>query len=109
MRRLVLWGFLLGAACAGSPMIDSASAPPPAPAATVSLTIAGPGAVLVPALHSSCHGSCSFAAAPGAIIHLEIASDLQATFAGWSGACLGNGACDVAAGEDISIGANFYP
>ena len=107
MRRLVVWTFLLGAACAGSPMMDNAGAP--APQARVSLTIAGPGRVFVPALHSSCHGSCSFTAAPGTVIHLEVASDLRATFAGWSGACFGNGACDVAAGEEVSIGANFYP
>ena len=107
MQRLVLWTFVLGAACAGSPAFDNA-APDPAEA-RISLTIGGPGAVLVPALHSSCHGSCSFTAAPGTAVHLEVAGDLQASFAGWSGACAGNGACDVVAGDDVAIGATFYP
>jgi hypothetical protein len=107
MRRLVLWTFVLGAACAGSPTLDGADLPAAAP--RISLTIAGPGAVVVPVLNSSCHGNCSFTAASGTNIHLEVAGDLQAIFAGWSGACAGNGACDVIAGDDVSIVAMFYP
>ena len=109
MQRLVLWTFVLGAACAGSSALDNGNAPPTPEVARISLTIAGPGAVVVPALHSSCHGNCSFTAAPGTNVHLEVAGDLRATFAGWSGACVGNGACDVVAGDDVSIGATFYP
>jgi hypothetical protein len=109
MRRFVLWTFMFGAACAGSPALDNGGAPPDPPAARISLTIAGTGAVLVPALHSSCHGSCSFPATPGAYVHLEVAEHLQASFAGWSGACVGNGACDVVVGDDVAIGATFYP
>jgi len=103
MRRMVLLAVVLGAACVGSPAPDASAAP-----STISLTIAGPGAVVVPALHSSCHGTCSFPAAPGSRIHLEIAGDLQSTFAGWSGACAGKGPCDVVAGDDVTIGATFY-
>ncbi len=106
MQRLVLWTFLLGAACAGS---DMGGAPSALAAPRVSLTVAGPGAVVVPALHSTCHGNCSFTAAPGTNVHLEVAGDLKASFAGWSGACVGNRACDVVAGDDVSIGATFYP
>jgi len=107
MQRLVLWSFVLGA-CAGSPALDNGSAPA-ATEARISLTIAGPGAIIVPALHSSCHGNCSFTAAPGTSVHLEVSGDLQASFAGWSGACVGNGPCDVVVGEDVAIGATFYP
>jgi hypothetical protein len=106
MRRFVPWIFVLGAACAGS---DIGSAPSALAAPRVSLTVAGPGAVVVPALHSTCHGNCSFTAAPGMSVHLEVAGDRQASFAGWSGACVGIGACDVVAGGDVSIGATFYP
>jgi len=109
MQRFVLWTFVLGAACASSPASDNGSAPPAATEARISLTIAGPGAVFVPALHSSCHGNCSFTAAPGTSVHLEVSGDLQAGFAGWSGACVGNGGCDVVARDDVAIGATFYP
>ena len=106
MRRLTPWIFALGAACAGPPTPDASDVPIER---RISLTIAGPGAVFVPALHSSCHGTCSFVAPPGTRVRLEVGFDLQATFAGWSGACVGNGACDVIAGDDLSIGATFYP
>jgi hypothetical protein len=109
MRRLSLWTLLLVAACAGSPTPDGALAPEPAAVTRISLSIAGPGAIAVPALHSSCHGTCSFVATPGTSVHLEVADELQARFAGWSGACVGNGACDLIAGQDTAIGAAFYP
>lgn len=107
MRRFVLGTFLLGAACAGSPTPDDSGAA--AAPARISLTIAGPGAVAIPALHSSCHGNCSFAVTPGANIHLEVVGGLKARFAGWSGACAGNGVCEVVAGEELLIGATFHP
>jgi hypothetical protein len=106
MRRSVICVLALAAGCAGAP---AALEDVPAQPARVSITVEGPGAVFVPALHSTCHGTCSFPAQPGVIIHLQVASDAQATFSGWSGACAGNGPCDVIAADDIAVGATFSP
>ena len=73
------------------------------------MTVAGPGAIFIPALNSTCHGTCSFPAEAGASVRLEIAADAEGTFTGWSGACAGTSGCEVVGGEDVTITAAFLP
>ena len=40
-------------------------------------------------------------------MHLDPVIEGDATFAGWSGACSGTGACDLAPGVDVSVAATF--
>jgi probable HAF family extracellular repeat protein len=74
---------------------------------TLTLVVTGPGAVRSAALSSDCRSSCAINAAAGFQIHLEAVPDVNASFQGWSGACSGNGACDLTVDRDASIGAAF--
>jgi probable HAF family extracellular repeat protein len=40
---------------------------------------------------------------------LEAVTDGQSSFAGWSGACSGKAACELAPGTDVSVAATFLP
>jgi len=79
------------------------------PATVVSITVVGAGAVRVPALNSTCYGTCSFRVAPGSTVRLDVAGDVPASFAGWSGACAGTGACELIVRERVSVAAAFAP
>ena len=79
------------------------------PAMVVSITVVGAGAVRVPALNSTCHGTCSFPVAPGTTIRLDVADEVPASFSGWSGACAGTGACELVVRERVSVAPTFAP
>ena len=106
MRRIIICIVALAGGCAGPPDggENAASSAP-----RISVTIAGPGTIVIPSLHSSCHGACSFKAEPGASVVLAAAADAEGTFAGWSGACFGMGTCEVVAGSDLNVAATFLP
>jgi len=75
--------------------------------ATVTVAVSGPGAVRSPGLQGDCRGTCWFSVPRDAPVHLEPVIEGEATFAGWSGACSGTGACDLAPGTDVSVAATF--
>src|SRR6267143_639252 len=75
--------------------------------ATVTVAVSGPGAVRTPGLQGDCRGTCWFSVPRDAPVHLEPVIEGEATFAGWSGACSGTGACDLAPGVDVSVAATF--
>jgi Divergent InlB B-repeat domain len=54
-----------------------------------------------------CRGNCTFTPAAGTQARLEAIADPGATFAGWSGACSGTGACQVTVNGDVSVTATF--
>ena len=75
--------------------------------ATVTVAVSGPGAVRSPALQGDCRGTCWFSVPRDTPVHLDPVIEGDATFAGWSGACSGTGACDLAPGVDVSVAATF--
>ena len=75
--------------------------------ATVTVAVSGPGAVRSSGLQGDCRGTCWFSVPRDTPVHLEPVIDGEATFAGWSGACGGTGACDLAPGVDVSVAATF--
>jgi probable HAF family extracellular repeat protein len=77
--------------------------------ATVTIAVSGPGAVRTSSLQGDCRGTCWFSVARETPVHLEPVVDGQASFAGWSGACSGTGACDLKPGNDVSVAATFTP
>ena len=105
MRRIIICVAAMVASCADAPAALETEA---RPATLVSITVVGAGAVRVPALNSTCYGTCSFPVAPGTTIRLDVAGDL-ASFAGWSGACAGTGACELIVRERVSVAAAFAP
>ena len=106
MRRIIICVAAMVASCADAPAASESEA---RPATVVSITVVGAGAVRVPALNSTCYGTCSFPVAPGTTIRLDVAGDIPASFAGWSGACAGTGACDLVVRERVSVAAAFAP
>ena len=106
MRRFILCVTALVAGCAEGTARSTADVDP---AIVVSITVVGAGAVRVPALNSTCHGTCSFPVAPGSTIRLDVAEEVPASFAGWSGACAGTGTCDLVVRERVSVAATFAP
>ena len=106
MRRFIIYIAALVASCAEGTARSEADVDP---AIVVSITVIGAGAVRVPALNSTCHGTCSFPVAPGSIIRLDVADDVPTSFAGWSGACAGTGVCDLVVRERVSVAATFAP
>jgi len=81
------------------------AAGPVNPTLNVSLAGTGSGSVSGPAI--SCPGICGGAYGPGTVVDLTAAAASGSTFAGWSGACSGTGACEVTLNSDQSVVANF--
>ncbi len=77
--------------------------------ATVTVAVAGPGAVRSSSLQGDCRGTCWFSVSRETPVHLEAIVDGQGSFAGWSGACNGTGACDLKPDTDASVAATFLP
>jgi DNA-binding beta-propeller fold protein YncE len=67
----------------------------------------GEGTVLSTPAGIWCPTECRQGYTPGAVVHLEVRAASGSTFAGWSGACTGSGACDVAMGGDRTVVAAF--
>ena len=72
---------------------------------TVSLTGNGKGTVTGSSI--SCPGSCSHSYATGTSVTLAAAPASCSSFAGWSGACSGGGACTVLISSDQAVTARF--
>jgi List-Bact-rpt repeat protein len=73
--------------------------------ATVRITATGDG--LVRGMGTDCRGSCTATVAKGTQLRLEAVPDSGATFAGWSDACTGAGACQISVDGDLSVSATF--
>src|SRR5712664_5013213 len=98
MRRSIVVLAVLGTACSQYTA-----------KATVTVAVAGPGAVRSSSLQGDCRGTCWFSVSRETPVHLEAVGDGQSSFAGWSGACGGTGACDLKPGNDVSVAATFMP
>jgi len=74
---------------------------------TVAKSGAGTGTVTSTPSGISCGTTCSASFASGAVVSLTASPDSGSTFAGWSGACSGTGACSVTMDAAKSVSANF--
>ena len=77
------------------------------PPAQVNLKITTAGNGVVRGAGADCRGSCSAPHASGAQVHLVAVPDPGASFAAWSGACSGAGACDLTLNADQEVSATF--
>ena len=82
-------------------------APVPTYALTVARTGTGSGAVTSSPAGIACGTTCSAAYASGTAVTLTAAAASGSTFAGWSGACSGAGACVVTMSAVRSVTATF--
>jgi hypothetical protein len=82
-------------------------APPTSFTLTVTKSGTGTGTVASSPPGISCGTSCSADFASGTVVSLTAAPDSGFTFAGWSGACSGTGACSVTMDAAKSVSANF--
>ncbi len=73
----------------------------------VSTTGSGSGAVTGSLAGIDCGATCSAEYLEGTEVTLTATPAAGSTFAGWSGACLGTGACVVTLDEDRAVVANF--
>src|SRR3954471_8214439 len=71
------------------------------------ISVTGPGAVHSPAIGADCSTDCRISVTAGEAIHLEAVAQNGATFAGWSGACSGQPACDLRLDADVDVRATF--
>jgi hypothetical protein len=76
---------------------------------TLSVTLAGAGTGSVTSSPAgiTCPGDCSQAYATGTMVTLTAAPGASSTFAGWSGACVGTGTCQVTMNAAASVTATF--
>ena len=74
---------------------------------TVAKSGTGTGTVTSTPSGISCGATCSASFANGTVVSLTAAPDSGSTFAGWSGACSGTGACSVTMDAAKSVSANF--
>jgi len=81
----------------------------PSTSFTLTLTKSGIGTGTVASSPSgiSCGTTCSASFASGTVVSLTAAPDSGSTFAGWSGACSGTGACSVTMDAAKSVSATF--
>ncbi|MFL5397249.1 MAG: hypothetical protein ACJ79P_05020 [Myxococcales bacterium] len=92
---------LLVVACGG----EAGSGSVATPQRTLHITVTGRGTVRAGA--SDCATDCRLPFPSAGAVHLEAVADSGATFAGWSGACSGRGACDLSMNLDAEVGAAF--
>jgi hypothetical protein len=74
---------------------------------TVGTSGAGAGTVTSSPAGIDCGPDCTESYAEGTLVTLSATPDASSTFAGWSGACAGTGACEVAMTADASVTAAF--
>jgi hypothetical protein len=85
---------------------DEVPQAPPAPTTyPLAVTVSGQGTVSGPGI--SCPGTCSHAYAPGTVVTLTAAAGSGYHFAGWTGACSGEGPCQVTVTQSAAVGAAF--
>jgi hypothetical protein len=82
---------------------------PSAQTFTLAVTKSGTGAGTVTSSPSgiSCGSTCSENFSSGTVVNLTATPDSGSTFAGWSGACSGTGACSVTMDAAKSVSATF--
>jgi hypothetical protein len=91
-------------------IVNDDTAPPPPPTTrtlTVSKTGVGVGRVTSQPLGINCPTDCTESYASGTTVTLSAYPDSASTFAGWTGACSGMGACTVTMDADRTVGAAF--
>ncbi len=76
---------------------------------TVSVSLIGRGAGSVSGPGMSCPATCSNTYAAGGSTVLTATPSAGSTFAGWGGACSGDGTCQVSVSADESVSADFTP
>jgi hypothetical protein len=74
---------------------------------TVAKSGTGTGTVASSPAGISCGATCSASFANGTVVSLAATPDTGSTFAGWSGACTGTGACSVTMDAAKSVSATF--
>jgi hypothetical protein len=79
----------------------------PAPLRTLSVGLAGSGSGTVAGVGISCPTACTSSELNGSNVALTAAPSAGSTFVGWSGACSGTGACDLAMNSDAVVSAIF--
>ena len=79
----------------------------PPPNRTLTVSTSGTGSGSITGTGISCPGDCSETYADGTPVSLSASADAGSTFAGWSGACSGTGACNLTMSADRSVTATF--
>jgi hypothetical protein len=75
----------------------------------LNVNITGNGSVTSTPSGIACPGDCTNEYSEGASVSLTPTPSSGFTFSGWSGACSGNGACNVTMSADQTVGATFTP
>jgi hypothetical protein len=79
----------------------------PAPAHTLSVSLAGSGSGVVIGPEINCPHTCSSSYANGTSVSLTATPASGSVFAGWNGACSGVGVCNLILGSDETVSATF--
>jgi uncharacterized repeat protein (TIGR02543 family) len=91
------------------PLISATEAPQGTSQHTLTVTRVGSGTVTSTPAGISCGSACSHSYTGGTAVALTATPAAGYTFAGWSGACGGTGACNVTMNSDLSVTATFKP
>jgi Divergent InlB B-repeat domain/Abnormal spindle-like microcephaly-assoc'd, ASPM-SPD-2-Hydin len=80
-----------------------------APNPNLSLTFVGNGngTVISKPDGVNCTSGCNTSFLPGTVVSLTPTATSPSTFAGWSGACVGTGACSITMNSDQTVEVNF--
>jgi Divergent InlB B-repeat domain len=105
MRRDLCLLFVI-AACGNVP-VETPEAGGGAEPQSLTVTVAGPGAVSSRPLAISCGAQCTASFEAGAQVTLTAAPDADAVFLGWSGDCTGAAECTVTLDAARAISASF--
>jgi hypothetical protein len=74
----------------------------------LTVVFAGTGSGYIQTQQLACRATCSQSYAPGTMLTLGAASDVESKFVGWSGAgCAGTTACQLTMSADTTVTANF--
>jgi len=92
---------------AASVSVTAVFSPEPPPRLTVGMVGNGTGTVTSNPSGIACPGDCDEAWAAGTTVTLTATPAQGSTFAGWSGACSGTGACTVTVAGAQSVSARF--
>ena len=84
-------------------------APPPVIKHTLTVSVTGAGSVRSSPAGIDCSPACAATFGDGATISLSSTPAPGSQFTGWSGACVGTGACDLKLNADANVSASFAP
>jgi hypothetical protein len=74
---------------------------------SLTTTVTGNGSIASSPAGISCPGTCAFNFPTATAVTLTPTANSGSTFAGWTGACSGTGACSVTMNSDHTVGATF--